>query len=66
MFEGSNWTFVIVFYVVVFVIIGAIISGIFIVPSYYKGYKNGQIDYQKGIIKYELQEVTTDVIRRLK
>ena len=30
------------------------------------GYRKGQVDYQKGIIEYKVEEVTTDVIRRLK
>jgi len=34
--------------------------------GYESAYKKGQIDYQKSIIKYQIEEVTTDIIRKLR
>ena len=66
MFSKSTWNMFFGFWITILVLFGLIVGLIFVFPGYHIGYKKGQLDYQRGIIKYEIQEVTTDIIRRLK
>ena len=66
MFDESAWTLFVGFWIAVLVIIGLFLGSLIGIPIYCNGYKKGQIDYQKGIIKYQIKEVTTDVIEREK
>jgi hypothetical protein len=62
MFDESAWTLFVGFWIAVLVIIGLFLGSLIGIPIYCNGYKKGQIDYQKGIIKYQIKEVTTDII----
>jgi hypothetical protein len=66
MFSDSGWNFAFGFFIIILVLIGLFTGLIFVFSSYHIGYRKGQLNYQKGIIKYEVQEVTTDIIRRIK
>jgi hypothetical protein len=64
MFDESAWTLFVGFWIAVLVIIGLFLGSLIGIPIYCNGYKKGQIDYQKGIIKYQIKEVTTDIIKK--
>lgn len=55
-----------IFIYIYIVIILLVLIKVFGSTIYNAGYKKGQVDYQKGIIKYEVVEQTTDTVRRIK